>query len=32
MRAEAPLSRRDGMLAYLDEQIATVDTRKSSTR
>lgn len=26
IRAEAPWSRRSGMLAYLDEQIATVDT------
>lgn len=28
IRAEAPLLRRDGMSAYLDEQIALVDTRE----
>ena len=28
IRAEAPLLRRAGMLAYLDEQIATVDTEE----
>lgn len=28
IRAEAPLLRRDGMLAYLDEQIASMDTKE----
>src|SRR5262249_18747782 len=28
IRDEAPWGRRNGMLAYLDEQIATVDTRE----